>query len=83
MPAKDYILAVTILTNTVWICKPSKRDKGTITGDRAKVDESHFIRIILEWLNGKIEEDKDTLMITAGGKVVAELKIDRVALGLK
>jgi len=82
MAAKDYILAVTPLTNTVWICKTSKRDKNAMTDDRVKVDESHFIGIILEWIHNKLEENSDTLKITNDGKVVAELKIDRVALGL-
>ena len=83
MAAKDYILAVTPLTNTVWICKPSKRDQNTMTDDRAKVDESHFIGIVLEWIHNKLEDDATTFNITVDGKNVAELKIDRVALGLK
>lgn len=77
MAAKDYTLAVTGLTNTVWICKPSKRDKNCMTDDRIKVDESHFIGIILEWLNNKIEDNTDTLSITTDGDVVAEFKIFR------
>ena len=83
MPAKDYILAVTGLTNTVWICKPSKRDKRCMTSDRVKVDESHFINIVLEWAHNKIAANVDTLQITQEGKVVAEIKIDRKALGVE
>jgi len=75
MAAKDYELAVTGLTNTVWICKPSKRDKGVMTDDRAKVDKSHFIGVLLEWALGEIPKDKDTLSITSGGNVVAEIKL--------
>lgn len=54
-----------------------------MTDDRAKVDESDFIGIMLEWANGKIEDDSDTLQITQDSKVVATIKIDRIALGLK
>lgn len=77
MAAKDYELAITGLTNTVWICKPSKRQKGLMTDDRAKVDKSHFIGVMLEWIAGELEEDKDTLSITVGNDTVAELKIFR------
>jgi hypothetical protein len=82
MAAKDYTLAVTGLTNSIWICKISKKNTGMMTDDRAKIDESHFIGCIMEWLNGKISEKEDTLSITSGGKVVAEFKINRKALGL-
>jgi len=77
MPAKDYELAVTGLTNSVWICKPSKKNKGVMTDDRAKVDKSHFIGIVLEWVVGQLEEKKDTLQLTTDGEVVAEIKIFR------
>lgn len=77
MAAKDYELAVTGLTNTVWICKPSKRQKGLMTEDRVKVDKSHFIGILLEWVNGEIDKKQDTLSITVDGEVVAEIKIFR------
>lgn len=82
MAAKDYILAVIGLTNTVWICKPSKRYIGIMTDDRVKVDENHFIGIMLEWIHNKLEDNDTTVEIKQGGKVVAELKIDREALGL-
>ncbi len=75
MAAKDYELAVTGLTNTVWICKPSKKTKGLMTDDRAKVDKSHFIGIMLEWVNGELKGKKDTLDITVDGEVVAEIKL--------
>lgn len=75
MPAKNYELAVTALTNTIWICKPSKKSKGVMTDDRVKVDKSHFIGIMLEWINGELKDDKDTLNITVDGEVVAELKL--------
>lgn len=77
MAAKDYTLAVTGLTNSVWICKPSKKSPGVMTDDRVKVDKSHFIGIILEWANGEIEEPEDTLSITVEGEVVAEIKLFR------
>jgi len=77
MAAKDYELAVTGLTNTVWICKPSKKQKGLMTDDRAKVPENHFIGIVLEWANGKIKEDEETLNITVDGVVVAEIKLHK------
>lgn len=83
MAAKDYSLAVTGLTNTVWICKQSKANPHLMTDDRAKVDESTFIGIVVEWLNGKIKPNEKTLSITVNEKVVAEFTIDRVALGLK
>lgn len=80
MAAKDYELAITGLTNTVWICKPSKKQKGLMTDDRAKVDKSHFIGIMMEWILGELEEGKDVLSITVGDEVVAELKIHREKL---
>lgn len=83
MAAKDYKLAVSPLTNTVWICKESKRNKNEMTDDRIAVDKSVFIGVVLEWINNQIDSKKDTLSITSGGKVVAEFKIDRKALGLK
>lgn len=83
MAAKDYSLTVTGLTNTIWICKQSKKNPHLMTDDRAKVEESTFIGIVLEWLNGKIKDNEKTLSITTDGKVVAEFTIDRVALGLK
>lgn len=82
MAAKDYILAVTPLTNTVWICKTSKRDKNCMTDDRAKIDENMFIGCILQWADNKIEDGADHMNISVGGKVVATIKIDRNALGL-
>jgi hypothetical protein len=75
MAAKDYELAVTGLTNSIWICKPSKKQKGLMTDDRVKVDESHFIGIMLEWVNGKIKKTENTLSITVDGEVVAEIKL--------
>lgn len=75
MPAKDYELAVTGLTNTVWICKPSKKNKNLMTDDRAKVDKSHFIGIVLEWVNGELADGKETLQLTVEGEVVAEIKL--------
>lgn len=83
MAAKDYKLAVTALTNTVWICKESKRDPRIMTDDRVKIEESTFIGIILEWLDAKIAPHKKTLQVTNDNKVVAEFTIDRVALGLR
>jgi hypothetical protein len=77
MAAKDYQLAVTALTNTIWICKPSKQHKGVMTDDRVKVDKSHFIGIVLEWVLGELEDDKESLEITVDDKVVAEFKIYR------
>jgi len=56
MAAKDYKLAVTGLTNTVWICKPSKKHAGLMTDDRAKVDENDFIGIIIEWALGQCQK---------------------------
>ena len=82
MSAKDYTLAVTPLTNTVWITKTSKKNPNLMTNDRAKVDESVFIGAILQWIDNKLDEGEDTLSITEGGKVVAELKINRKLLGL-
>lgn len=80
MSAKDYELAVTGLTNTIWICKPSKRNKSVMTDDRTKVDKSHFIGVMLEWINGELEDGSDTLNITVDGKVVAELKLHKEKL---
>lgn len=80
MAAKDYIIAVTPLTNTVWICKTSKRDKNVMTDDRVKVDKSHFIGVVLEWALNQIEEGSDTLNITVDGEVVAEIKLHKEKL---
>lgn len=82
MSAKDYMIAVTGLTNSVWICRTSKKQPGLMTDDRVKVDESHFIGIVLEWANGKIKRGAGAMEIKVDGKVVAEIKIDREALGL-
>ena len=82
MAAKDYTLAVTPLTNTVWICKTSKRNKNLMTDDRVAVDKSHFIGIVLEWIHNSLADNRDTLEIKVDGVLVAELKIDRKALGL-
>ena len=83
MPAKDYSLAVTPLTNTVWICKQSKRNPNTMTDDRVAIDKSKFISILLEWAHNQIDEDSDTLNITNSSGVVATITIDREKLGLK
>jgi hypothetical protein len=83
MPAKDYIIAVTPLTNTVWICKPSKRDQKCMTYDRVAVDPSKFIGVVLEWAHNQIKENSDTMQISSDGQVVAEIKINRKLLGLK
>lgn len=83
MPARDYIIAVTGLTNQVWICKPSKKTPGTMTSDRVKVDREHFIDVLLQWLRGEIDENSNTLIIEEDGKKIAELKINRLALGVK
>ena len=83
MAAKDYIIAVTPLTNTVWITKISKRDKHIMTDDRVKVDESYFIGIVLEWIYNKLDPGAEAIEIKVDGKVVATLQIDTVALGLR
>jgi len=83
MPAKDYILAVTPLTNTVWICKPSKRDQNAMTDDRIAVDKSVFIGCVLEWALNQLEDDEDTVYITVDEKRVAEIKVNRSALGVE
>ena len=78
MPAKDYELAVTGLTNTVWICKPSRRGKGTMTDDRVAVPKDRFIGVLLEWSLGEIE-DKGTnvLTLTTDGKMIAQIKFNK------
>ncbi len=82
MPAKDYNLAVTPLTNTVWICKQSKKDPHIMTNDRVAVDKSHFIGIVLEWALNQMEDNENTVSITIDGKEAATIKLDREALGL-
>jgi len=37
--------------------KPSKK-KGLMTDDRVKVEKSHFLGVVLEWVNGELEDDK-------------------------
>lgn len=82
MPAKDYILAVTPITNAVWICKPSKKDKNTMTYDRAEIDQGAFLTCVLQWAINRLDDGKDTVYIKLDDKFVGEIKIDRKALGL-
>lgn len=83
MPAKDYSLTVSPLTNTVWICKQSKRNPNIMTDDRVAIDKSKFISVLLEWAHNQIGEDSDTLNITTSSGIVATITIDREKLGLK
>lgn len=84
MAAKDYKLVVTGLTNTVMISKISKANPNLMTSDRAIVDKSEFIGIVLEWAYGEIEKEDlpieddgmRTLSITSGGRVIAEIRIN-------
>lgn len=78
MAAKDYELAVTGLTNTVWICKPSKRDKGVMTDDRKAVDKNQFIGVLLEWALGEIDGKKTNILnFTNNGVKIAEIKFNK------
>lgn len=77
MAAKDYKLAVTGLTNSVWICKQSKKNPNLMTDDRVKIDESDFIGILMEWAVNKAEKDKcRSIEIKTDGKVIAEISIN-------
>ena len=74
MAAKDYKLAVTALTNTVWICKQSKKNPNAMTDDRVAINKSDFIGVMLEFLLGKCEkqesEDGVIAFATDGVKIV-------------
>jgi hypothetical protein len=58
MAAKNYKLAVTPLTNTVWICKASKRHPNAMTEDRLAISKSEFIGVMLEFLLGECAANK-------------------------
>jgi hypothetical protein len=73
---KELTLAVTTLTNTVWICKPTKTP-NVMSSSRTKVDENVFIGCMLQWIENKCKGGQDTVEIESNGKTVAWLKIDR------
>ena len=73
---KELTLAVTPLTNTVWICKPTK-NPNVMSSSRTKVDENVFIGCMLQWIENKCKDGQDEVEINCGGKTVAWLKIDR------
>ncbi len=74
MPAKDYKLAVSPLTGTIYIAKVSKLRANEMTDDRVVVDKSNFIACLLEWTQHQLS-GSNTLSITHNGKVIAEVKI--------
>lgn len=80
MAAKDFSLLVTGLTGKVFIGKKSKKHANVMLTDRAEVPKHEFIDAILQWTLSQLESDRDTLQITAGGKLFAEIKIFRDSL---
>lgn len=75
MAAKDYQLAVSELTGTVYITKVSKKDSNVMTDDRIEVTKNAFIPAILHWTKSQIKDGQNILTLTAGGKPIAEIKI--------
>ena len=85
MPAKDYKIAINPETNAVCICEASEKDLARMSGDKARINKRDFILLMLEWVNNEIGncKYKDTLHIRDNGKIIAEIRIDREALGFK
>lgn len=80
MAAKDYKLAVTPITNTVWIFKPSKKNPNLMTDDRVAIDKSVFIGTMLEFLLGECdkEESKDgTISFSNNGVRIVSIKFNK------
>ncbi len=75
MSAENYHLAVSGLGGKPYITKVSKADHRIMTNDRREVPKGEFIQAIMDWTIKQIDKGSDTLNITIGGKVVAEIKI--------
>jgi len=73
MPARDYKLAVSPLTGTVYITKVSKKDPDVMTDDRIAVEKSTFIHCLLGWVESQLIDDQNTVSIIGNGKVIAEI----------
>jgi hypothetical protein len=79
MAAKDYKLAVTALTNTVWICKQSKKNPNLMTEDRVAINKSEFIGIMLEFLLGECAKNKSkdgAVQFATDGVEIVEIKFN-------
>ena len=74
MAAKDYKLCVSGIMGTVYIYKVSKTNPHLMLNDRRQVLDNEIIPVILHWANAQLKPEEDTLSITAGDKVVAEIK---------
>jgi hypothetical protein len=74
MAAKDYKLCVSALTGTVYISKISNRNRNEMTDDRIEVQQSEFIKAMVEWIDSREKNKDGILTITAGGKPILEIK---------
>lgn len=73
MAAKDYTIAIGNF-GSVYIAKKIKHPR-VMSQDRVKIENSDFIRTVIQWALPQIEEGDDTVSITVEGKTVAEVKL--------
>lgn len=74
MPAKDYQIAVSPLTGTVFITKVSKTNKNLMLSDRVEFPKGHFYQIIEQFAKTNIAEGYSTLEVKdIKGNLVFEL----------
>jgi len=75
MSAKDYKLLVSPLSGSVYIAKDSKRNKWTMSDDRAEITRPEFLIAIMEWTAAQLKGDENILSVTLEGEVVAEIHL--------
>lgn len=75
MGAKDYNLCVSGLSGRVFISKVSKKNKHQMLDDRIEISKHDFVTALLGWTKHQLDENEDTVYITADDKVIAEIKI--------
>ena len=77
MPQADkYKLVVSPLSGTVFISAISKKDPNCMTDDRRVVPKNEFLAAIMHYAEHETSDSKsDTMNITCGGEVVAEIKL--------
>lgn len=72
--AEKYRLYVTAIMGSVYIGKPTKKPY-VMSEDRRKVPVHEFIEAVLQYTISQLKDGSDTMTITAGDDVVAEIKI--------
>jgi hypothetical protein len=78
--ADKYRLCTSPLTGKIFISAISKKNPNVMTDDRRVVPESEFYEAIIQHVDAKLDEDKDTLTIRLGEDKVLEITIFREAL---